>query len=149
MIQVVQGFKLSTRDAIDNRLLLTKAEMKAMNDNQMPDKYFAVCKDNGCLYLYDKSRVTNDSETGKFEQFSSSVIESISVNGEVLPITNKNVDLPLATAEKYGMVIAGKGLKSVDGVVTLDFNAIDDKAIPFEKVDFTDTIIDASNISII
>lgn len=149
MISVVQGFKLSTREAVDNRLVLSKAEMLAIKDSQMPDKYFAVCKDDGCLYLYDKSRVTVNGETGKFEKFSSSKIESISVNGEELPIVGTNVDLPLATAERYGMIITGKGLKAVNGVVTLDFNTLDDKAIPFEKIDFENVIIDASNISVI
>ena len=146
MIQVIQGFKLSTRDAVDNRLVLTKAEMLAIKDHQMPEKYFAVCKDDGCLYLYNKSREVLDPETGKFVQFSSSKIESISVNGVEIPIDGKNVDLPTATAERYGMIITGKGLKSFGGIVTLDFNSLDDKAIPFEKIDFDDVVIDGNNI---
>lgn len=150
MIQIVQGFRVSTRDAVDNRILLTKAEMRTINDNQMPDKYFAVCKDDGTLYLYDKAReITNDSETGKFEQFSASKIESISIDGVELPIVSKNVDLPTATADRYGMIMTGRGLKSENGVVTLDFNTLDDGAIPFEKVNFEGVVIDANNISII
>lgn len=144
MIQVIQGFKLSTRDAVDNRLVLTKAEMLAIRDTRMPEKYFAVCKDDGCLYLYDKSREVLDPETGKFSKFSSSKIESISINGVEVPVANTNVDLPTATAERYGMVIIGNGLKSTNGVVTLDFNAIDDGSIPIEKIDFNDVTINAN-----
>lgn len=148
MIRVVQGFKLFTREAVDNRLLLSKAEMRTIKDNQMPDKYFAVCKEDGYLYLYDKSREFIDSETGKFVQFSANKIESISIDGRELPISGKNIDLPLATAERYGLIITGKGLQSANGVVSLDFNSLDDEFIPFEKIDFRDVIIDASNISI-
>ena len=75
MIQVIQGFKLSTRDPVDNRILLSKDEMTRVNDNQMPDKYFAMCKEDGNLYVYDKSNEV-DETTGKFriyEQFIVSV----------------------------------------------------------------------------
>lgn len=145
MIQIIQGFKVSTRDAVDNRLLLSKAEMVVVNDNQMPEKYFTVCKDDGTLYLYDKS-ATPSAETGKFTQFSASKIESITVNGNVLPISNKNVDLPLATAESHGLILPGKGLKTENGILTLDFNTLDDAAIPFSKINWEGSIIDGSNI---
>lgn len=147
MIQIVQGFKLSTRDAVDNRLLLSKAEMLVAKDNQMPDKYFAICKDDGKLYLYDKA-ATPSEETGKYSLFSSAKIESISINGEVLPISNFNVDLPLATAQRYGMVIPGYGLKSEDGMLSIDFNAIEDGSIPVAKIDWSETIISGDNINV-
>ena len=75
MIQIVQGFKVSTRDPVDNRILLSKDEMTMVNDNQMPEKYFAMCKDDGNIYVYDKSNEV-DETTGKFriyEQFTVSV----------------------------------------------------------------------------
>ena len=112
----------------------------------MPDKYFAVCKDDGCLYLYDKSSCPCNSETGKFIKYSSSKIDSITINGVEIPIENRNIDIPLATAERYGIVMLGKGLKSVDGVVTLDFNSIDDESIPFEKLDLRGLVIDGTSI---
>lgn len=145
MIQVVQGFKLATRESVDNRLVLTKAQMVATNDNQMPDIYFAVCKDDSLLYIYQKSNEATSS-TGKFRAYSSAKIESITVNGVELPVDAGKVDLPLATAERYGFVIPGKGLKSENGVITLDFNSLDDGAIPFEKINWQDAIIDAGNI---
>ena len=145
MIQVVQGFKLATRESVDNRIILTKAEMVAVNDNQMPDVYFAVCKDDLMLYIYQKS-IEPSIETGKFRPYSSAKIESITVNGVDLPIDAGKVDLPLATAEKYGLVIPGSGLKSENGVLEIDFNSLDDGAIPFEKIDWQNAIIDGNNI---
>ena len=146
MISIIQGFKLLTTNAIDNRILLSKAEMVAIKDNTMPDKYFAICKDDGCLYMYDKSREILNDETGKFVKYSASKIESITVNGVELPVDNKNVDLPLATAEKYGLVIPGTGLKSVNGVLSIDFNAIEDESIPYTKINWAGAVIEGDNI---
>ena len=55
MIQLPQGFKINGRDAIDVRLILSKAEMLTINDNIMPNVYFAICKDDGKMYIYNKS----------------------------------------------------------------------------------------------
>lgn len=55
---------------IDEALTLTKAEMLVVNDNIMPDVYLALCKDDGQLYLYNKSN-TADPETGKYRLYES------------------------------------------------------------------------------
>ena len=156
MISIVQGFKLLTRDAVDNRILLTKSEMKSINDSQMPDKYFAICKDDGKLYLYDKSRVLDASDevedgedTGKFTLFSAGTIESISINGKRIPIVDKNVELPLVSENGFGLVKAGKGINAADGIISIDFNAIDDGYISYKKVNFDGATINGGNISII
>ena len=82
MIRVIQGFRLSTRDAVDSRLVLTKEQMRTMNDNQMPDKYFAVCLDDGLLYTYNKEAelddlARSDSGTGKFKQYANDEIKVV------------------------------------------------------------------------
>lgn len=64
-INVSQSFKRTAGVPIDNDLILSKAQMLAMDDNSMPEKYFAVCKDDGKLYVYDKSAEPN-SVTGKY-----------------------------------------------------------------------------------
>ena len=50
---------------VDETLLLSKAGMKAINDSVMPDVYFALCSDDGKLYIYNKANDI-DEETGKF-----------------------------------------------------------------------------------
>ena len=157
MISVVQGFKVMTRDAVDNRILLSKSEMRKINDSQMPEKYFAICKDDGKLYLYDKSRVVaatlaegDESEgTGKFTLFSAGTIESISVNGVKLPIADMNVELPLITNAQFGLAKAGKGISANEGVISIDFNAVDDESLSYKKVNFNGATINGGNISII
>lgn len=157
MISIVQGFKVMTRDAVDNRILLSKSEMRTINDSQMPEKYFAICKDDGKLYLYDKSRVVaaaiaegdTDESTGKFTMFSSGTIESISVDGVKLPIVDMNVALPLITNLQHGLAKAGKGISANDGVISIDFNAVDDESLSYKKVNFNGATINGGNISII
>ena len=39
--------------------------MLSVEDYGMPDVYFAICKDDGKFYLYNKSNISN-SDTGKF-----------------------------------------------------------------------------------
>ena len=64
-IKLPQGFQITSSESIDKRLLLSSNEMLNMNDNIMPEKYIAVNKENGQIYLYDKSNSV-DELTGKF-----------------------------------------------------------------------------------
>lgn len=64
-VKISQGFKRTSDEPIDTSIVLTQSEMLAMEDFEMPDVYFAMCKDDGCLYTYDKSATPN-STTGKF-----------------------------------------------------------------------------------
>lgn len=142
MITAIQGFELKTREAIDNRLVLSKVEMLNINDNHMPEKYFAVCKDDGYLYIYNKNSALITSETGKFKKYSYCKIESISINGINLPIDDSlNVEIPIATKNEFGVSMAGYGIVSDNGVYNIDFNAIDDDSIPIEKVQWENAII--------
>lgn len=50
---------------IDDKFVLSNEEMLAVDDQKMPEKYFAVNTDDGKFYLYDKS-ATASAETGKY-----------------------------------------------------------------------------------
>ena len=77
MIILPQGFKVLSSEPIDARILLTKEEMKNINQNIMPDIYFALCKDDGKLYLYNKNNSFNDI-TGYFSLYESQLyVDSI------------------------------------------------------------------------
>ena len=84
MIILPQGFKVSSSEPVDARILLTKEEMKNINPNIMPDVYFALCKDDGKLYLYDKNNSFNDI-TGYFSLYESQVYAD--------SITQEDIDL--------------------------------------------------------
>ena len=84
MISLPQGFKVSSSEPIDARILLTKEEMKNINQNIMPDIYFALCKDDGKLYLYNKNNSFND-VTGYFSLYESQIYAD--------SITQEDIDL--------------------------------------------------------
>ena len=67
-VKISQGFTRTGKFPIDETLLLTKAQMLAINDNLMPEKYFTLCLDDGKFYIYNKS-ATPSVETGKFTVF--------------------------------------------------------------------------------
>lgn len=78
-INFPNGFRITSQEPIDIRLVLTKAEMKATVDARMPETYMAVCKDDGQLYIY-KSTNSVDEVTGKFRIYeidSSSLAETL------------------------------------------------------------------------
>lgn len=63
--QVTKPFLIQTGAPVDTRLVLTKHEMKNVVDTYQPEVYFALCKDDGHFYLYNK-RAEISEETGKF-----------------------------------------------------------------------------------
>ena len=71
-INVGAAFKRTSANPIDESMVLSKAEMLAVDDNLMPVKYLAVCKDDGKLYTYDKN-ATPSAETGKFSEAGGSI----------------------------------------------------------------------------
>lgn len=141
MISVIQGFRLSTRDPVDARLLMSKKEMRDVNDNLMPEKYFTICRENGLLYTYDKSRTKEQigaTDTGKFTLVNSAKIDAVTIDGEMLPINNNIIDIPKALANKYGVVKLGTGVvTSDDGSITIDFESFADGVIPQSKIKFS------------
>lgn len=64
-INIPSAFNVGASVPIDTRLVLTKAQMKAMNDNVMPSVYFALCGDDNAFYLYSKNNTVDDT-TGRF-----------------------------------------------------------------------------------
>lgn len=66
-IEVGFSFVRKSRNPIDATLVLTKAQMVSINDDLMPEVYFAACLDDKKLYVYDKS-ATPSAETGKFKK---------------------------------------------------------------------------------
>lgn len=64
-IKMLQGFNIVSDSPVDERLILSYNEMLSLNDNVMPEKYFAFCTDDNLLYYYDKN-ASASLKTGKF-----------------------------------------------------------------------------------
>lgn len=93
MLNLPQGFKIGGTEAVDSRLILSKAEMVTIKDSLMPDTYLAVCKDNNSIYIYSKDN-SIDPETGKFRVYASAGSEIIQMEAmtedEILAITSNS-----------------------------------------------------------
>ena len=50
-IDLATGFNIGSKDVIDERQVLTLEQMKNLDENVYPDNYFAICKDDGKLYI--------------------------------------------------------------------------------------------------
>ena len=64
-IKLNSNFSIGTAQPLDARNVITKEKMLTINENIWPDVYYAVCTDDGNLYVYNKTN-ESDPETGKF-----------------------------------------------------------------------------------
>ena len=67
-LNTIAGFHIGGTEPIDDRFLLTKAEMIAFNDNIAPQSFLACCKDDNKVYQYIKTNAI-DSTSGRFRLF--------------------------------------------------------------------------------
>lgn len=84
---IADSFERGGAFPIDKDLVMTKAQMRSVNDNVMPNAYFTVCEDDGQLYLYRKTN-TVDGETGKY-RLQKGGVESVFVSVDTLPDTGE------------------------------------------------------------
>ena len=93
-IDLATGFNIGSKDAIDERQVLTLEQMKNLDESIYPDKYFAICKDDSMLYVYNVNNPV-DAETGKFRKVGSneSVDTSIfqKINDDSLTTDDKTI----------------------------------------------------------
>ena len=94
MISTGTGFKVLSRDSIDERFILSKDQMLNINEAVQPENYFCVCTDDSMLYVYNVNN-PEDPETGKFRKVGSneSVDPSIfqKINDDTLTTDDKTV----------------------------------------------------------
>ena len=87
------GFNITSNEAVDQRIIKTKAEMRSMSPAdlaRMPDKYFCMCADDGQIYFYDKEGGFKP-ETGYFTAFDSTVADDIKNSEEVQSALINNI----------------------------------------------------------
>ena len=82
------GFHIGSKQPIDDRLIMSKAEMLNVNENIYPDVYMCVCSDDDNLYVFNVNNTPN-SETGKFTLYSSGTGEEVDLTG--LFMTNAEI----------------------------------------------------------
>lgn len=68
-IEMAAGFNINSTDAVDTRLIMTKAEMCSIEELNYPSTYFCICSEDKSLYIFDTMN-TVDPSTGKFRVLS-------------------------------------------------------------------------------
>ena len=132
------GFNITSNEAVDQRIIKTKAEMRSMSPAdlaRMPDKYFCMCADDGQIYFYDKEGGLKP-ETGYFTAFDSTVADDIKNSEEVQSALtgnivenigeNKGVQQSIASAISTNSDIQAQINQSVQGA--LDTGTVEVKA---------------------
>ena len=105
-IQLPQGLQINAKQAVDIRLVMSKAMMLAQDDNLMPVKYLTICVDDGKLYLYDKNSEPNP-ETGKFKEILANVNKDVEGLEDQIDAFND------ALSKKQDILHAGEGIEIV------------------------------------
>ena len=103
------GFNITSNEAVDQRIIKTKAEMRSMSPAdlaRMPDKYFCMCADDGQIYFYDKEGGFKP-ETGYFTAFDSTVADDIKNSEEVQSALTDNIVKNIGENEGVQQSIAG------------------------------------------
>ena len=106
-INLPSGLNITTNEAVDSRILLTKEQMKNIADAKMPDKYFCICLDDSNLYIYNKSAAPNE-VTSKFI--------SLSIDLNSTEIQSKIAEIVQAGINEGSVKIKSASEESIGGV---------------------------------
>lgn len=71
-LNTIAGFHIGGTEPIDDKFLLSKAQMLAFDDNIAPQSFLSCCTDDNKVYQYIKTN-TVDETTGKFRVFEGAV----------------------------------------------------------------------------
>lgn len=114
------GFKIGSRSAIDERILLTKAQMKTAHEKYMlPNQYFCVCLDDGKFYLYSADNEL-DAELGKYrpledtidfksEEFKKNFEDAIEASEKIKEVNKEIEEVNEAVEELEGSIVTIQG----------------------------------------
>ena len=160
-INLAGGLKINTADAVDSRLVLTKAEMKSLhyaNDEsrpatlrgkifQLPSNYLCVCSEDNTIYVYNVSN-EEDEFTGRFRKVESSGGQSIAdlpvveLTSETTTITDETIKAKiLENVNKDNYLICKLkigAIAPIEILITRDAKLVPDDT--FENTVFTQTV---------
>ena len=139
-IELPQGLKITSKQPVDTRILLKKSAMLTVDENMMPAKYFAICMDDGKLYLYNKSNDIN-SETGKFRVLEANADLSNYATKEELQALANLLD-SLATKESVDEI--KDLLSNLKGEILNSLNEVNDNVDILKEILFGDTSSESS-----
>lgn len=131
-ISIPQGYVVTSNEPIDNRLIMTKEQMKFMSRAQgmLPTVYFCLCsekddKDLYKIYIYD-SRSDWDDETGYYHIYKADTLETTYAELPDKPKIGGKEIVEDKTADYYGLqtkLTNGAGIDDLSaGIVKVLFD---------------------------
>jgi len=100
-ININTGFNVHSSQPIDVRNVISKADMLTINENIWPDVYYATCKDDGQLYVFNKTNEKLE-DTGKFRLISDGFLTD----------DNLEIGKEITTTQDIGLLTQGTNIKS-------------------------------------
>jgi hypothetical protein len=86
--KILRPYLIKKTFPIDTRFVVSKQDMLTTSDENQPAVYFAICKDDGQFYLYNKEAEV-DEVTGKFR----SLVSTLEIpEAEITAITTEEID---------------------------------------------------------
>lgn len=144
MKSIPYGFTVEAYEPIDNRLILTKEQMKtAHEDMSLPDNYFAFCIDDNSWYEYSYAREEAgdlDPETGYYRLVPSGLVNDVLVNGVSV------VEDKIAKVEVIDDVKVDGSSVVEDGVANIDLSDKQDKLTAGDKIKIENNVISVEGI---
>ncbi len=104
-ISINTGFNMGSGQPIDSRNVISKVDMKNINENVWPDVYYTTCRDDGKLYIFNKANEPND-ETGKFRL----------VIDDALTDVDMQIGTDITSTQDVGLLPSGTTIKSTTTV---------------------------------
>lgn len=95
------GFSLKSPVPIDDRLILSREEMCNMNDNTIPDIYYALCKEDHLMYVYDKDNEFIPYDEGGYGKYRPMIPEEAPEDMDVVLVLPQVGDIPLGKKVIY------------------------------------------------
>lgn len=115
-IKINSNFQIGTPQPLDYRNVLTKEEMKNVNENVWPEAYYTICKDDGKIYTFNKGNESTE-ETGKFRLLDTTAIitEEITPNVKIGSIDGSKI----STGTEITSILKDMLIQSIPPIVTL------------------------------
>lgn len=104
-ISINTGFNMGSGQPIDSRNVISKVDMKSINENVWPEVYYTTCKDDGKLYVFNKANEPNN-ETGKFRL----------VIDDALTNVDMQIGADITSTQDVGLLPSGTIIKSTTTV---------------------------------
>lgn len=104
-ISINTGFNMGSGQPIDSRNIISKVDMRSINENVWPEVYYTTCKDDGKLYVFNKANEPNN-ETGKFRL----------VIDDALTNVDMQIGTDITSTQDVGLLPSGTTIKSTTTV---------------------------------